>query len=204
LAKQESDMRWQEIAEGAAGPLMSMQGTLGVLNRLVADGVINTYAIAGAVAAYTYIEPTVTDDLDIIVSLDTTGSSGLVVLTPILTALATMGYTQFRNEGIVVEGWTVQFLPVAKPLDAEALQSAEVVNITLGGQDFPTRVLRPEYLVAKALDVGRAKDNARIVQFIEEKAVDLAVLQDVLNRFGLVKAWERFCQRMGIDQNGKS
>ena len=33
-----------------------------------ADGVIGRYAIAGAVAAYNYIEPTLTEDLDILVS----------------------------------------------------------------------------------------------------------------------------------------
>jgi hypothetical protein len=80
-----------------------MAETFDVLNDLVTQNVIQTYAIAGAVAAYNYIEPTVTDDFDILVSFDTT-RFGLVSLGPILTALRAMGYTQFRNEGIVVEG----------------------------------------------------------------------------------------------------
>jgi hypothetical protein len=46
---------------------MGVKQTL-VINTMEADGVIGRYAISGAVAAYNYIEPTVTDDLDILVS----------------------------------------------------------------------------------------------------------------------------------------
>ena len=49
---------------------MGMKQTLDVINRMEADGIIGRYAIAGAVAAYNYIEPTVTEDLDILVSFD--------------------------------------------------------------------------------------------------------------------------------------
>jgi hypothetical protein len=171
-----------------------MAETFDVLNDLVTQNVIQTYAIAGAVAAYNYIEPTVTDDFDILVSFDTT-RFGLVSLGPILTALRAMGYTQFRNEGIVVEGWTVQFLPVASPLDVESLQNAEAVNVTLGGRTIPTRVLRPEYLVA---EVGRPKDAARIAQFVEEQAVNMNLLNSVLERFHLTDAWMKLCYRLGI------
>jgi hypothetical protein len=195
-------MRWQDIvAEAAAGPLMGMSETLTVLGKLVADGIIDTYAIGGAVAAYNYIEPTVTDDLD--VTFNTPSGSGLVALTPIFSALATMGYTEFRGEGIVIGGWRVQFLPVANALDAEALQTAETIDVAVHGQSFQTRILRPEYLVAKALEVDRAKDYARIVQFIEEQAVDRQRLTAVLDRFGLSERWNVFCRRMGIQPDGR-
>jgi hypothetical protein len=36
---------------------MGMKQTLDVINRMEADGIIGRYAIAGAVAAYNYIEP---------------------------------------------------------------------------------------------------------------------------------------------------
>jgi len=41
---------------------MGMKRTLEVINALEAERVIGRYAIAGAVAAYNYIEPTVTED----------------------------------------------------------------------------------------------------------------------------------------------
>jgi len=80
---------------------MSMAETLAVLGKLVADEVIDTYAIAGAVAAYNYIEPTVTEDLDVLITLDKIGDSGLLTLNPILSALRSMGYTEFRAEGVL-------------------------------------------------------------------------------------------------------
>lgn len=193
-------MRWLEIITEAADPLMSMAETLTVLNKLVDDGVINTYAIAGAVAAYYYIEPTLTEDLDVLITLDQGAASGLITLGPILSALQSMGYTEFRDEGIIIGEWPVQFLPVASALDAIALQTAETLDVAIHGQMFKTRVLRPEYLVAKAVDIGRPKDYMRIIQFVEEGAVDLERLQDVLQRFGLEAKWRRFCQQTGIQQ----
>jgi hypothetical protein len=144
-------MRWLEVLTEAALPRMSMAETLTVLNKLVDDGVIDTYALAGAVAAYCYIEPTLTDDLDVLIKLDRTGASGLLTLTPIFSALRSMGYTDFRDEGIVIGDWPVQFLPVANALDAEALQTAQAADVRFQGGVFRTRVLLPEYLVAKAL-----------------------------------------------------
>jgi hypothetical protein len=65
------------------------------------------------VAALNYIEPTVTEDLDILVSFDRERKSGLVTLGPIVGYLAEAGYQEWRNEGVLVGGWPVQFLPVA-------------------------------------------------------------------------------------------
>src|SRR5215471_7639289 len=99
---------------------MGMKQTLDVLNRMEADGVMSRYAIAGAVAAYNYIEPTVTEDLDILVSFDpmpTAARTGLITLEPILNYLRQKGYSEFRKEGLVIEGWAVQFLPVENDLD---------------------------------------------------------------------------------------
>jgi len=180
---------------------MSMAETFTVLARLVEDKVIDAYAIAGAVAAYNYIEAAVTDDLDVLIAVEKTGDSGLLTLAPIFAALRSMGYTEFRAEGIVIGEWPVQFLPVASELDGEALRTAETIDIELRGQSFKARILRPEYLVAKALEVGRSKDYTRVVQFVEDEAVDMGRLQDVLRRFGLGPAWETFCWRTGIQRH---
>ena len=103
---------------------MAMKETLEIINAMEADGVIRRYAIAGAVAAYNYIEPAVTDDLDILISFDDSSdqaSTGLVTLAPIFSYLKAKGFDQHRKEGIVLAGWPVQFLPIANALDAEAL-----------------------------------------------------------------------------------
>jgi hypothetical protein len=66
--------------------MMAIKETLEIINAMEADGVIGRYAIAGAVAAYNYIEPAVTDDLDILIAFDEVphqAKTGLVTLAPI-------------------------------------------------------------------------------------------------------------------------
>ena len=111
--------------------------------------------------------------------------------------LRSRGYSDFRNEGIMIEGWPVQFLPVSDPLDAEALDKAEEVEIKVNGGRVRARVLKPEHLVALALRVGRAKDVLRAIQFLQEKVVNLRKLKAVLIRHGLLANWKRFCTKTG-------
>jgi hypothetical protein len=188
---------------GGYAMMAGMKSTFQVINRMVEDGIIRQYAIGGAVAALNYIEPTLTYDLDILVTLDDqTGrpESGLITLEPIFAYLRKAGYAEIRNEGIVVEGWPVQFLPVANDLDAEGLAQAIEIEIDVGEGSPPIKikVLRAEHVVATALKVGRPKDRIRVSQFLAEKAVDLAVLRGILDRHDLRQAWSRFCAESGI------
>lgn len=177
-----------------------MGETIAVLNRLEAEGTITRYAIAGAVAALRHLPTMLTEDLDLLVAIPDAGSTGLLAVAPIFERLRAMGYSQFRHEGVVVEGWPVQFLPVASDLDAEALAQAESVEIPAGreGVTTPARIVRAEHLVATALKVGRPKDAVRIVQFLENEAVDLQALRAVLAQHGLQERWRSFCGRMGL------
>jgi hypothetical protein len=177
-----------------------MRETILVINGMVEKGVMTGYAIGGAVAALNYLEPTATEDLDILVSFDEVPDrprSGLVTLEPIFAHLKMLGYTEFRKEGIVIEGWPVQFLPVANDLDAEALERAQEVEIGLTGGSVRARILRAEHVVATALRVGRAKDYIRIADFIEQGAVELRALAAVLDRHGMRDGWRRFCMKTG-------
>jgi hypothetical protein len=181
-----------------------MKQTLDVINQMAAEGVIGRYAIAGAVAAYNYIEPALTNDLDVLISFNETENvkrTGLISLEPIYSYLAAKGYEQHRKEGIVIEGWPVQFLPVASPLDMEALDQAEAIDIEINKAEgaVSTRILRPEHLVANALRVGRPQDFIRIVQFLQENAVNLTALCALLERHNLKSAWQSFCKRTGIN-----
>jgi len=183
--------------------MTGMKSTLQVINRMVVDGAIERYAVGGAVAALNYIEPTLTDDLDILISVDDPAqqpASGLVSLEPVFGYLRKAGYTEFRKEGIVIEGWPVQFLPVANDLDAESLDQAVEVEVEVDSAAPPIKVrtLRAEHVVATALRVGRPKDWIRISQFLAENAVDLAALRAVLDRHGMQAAWSRFCAQTGI------
>lgn len=179
---------------------MGMKQTIEVLNQMAADGIVESYAIGGAIAAFNYIEPTSTDDLDILVSFDTPAKSGLVMLTPIFSWLAQRGYADFHKEGIVIEGWPVQFLPVSNPLDAEALAGAVAVDIEINPVEgsVSTRVLSAEHVMATALNIGRPKDHIRIHQFLESDAFDQNAMCVIIERHGLAEKWAAFCKRFGL------
>ncbi|HTQ14461.1 MAG TPA: hypothetical protein VMH86_11355 [Rhizomicrobium sp.] len=176
---------------------MTLARTIEVVVRLSREGVIGNYAIAGAVAALNYIEPTFTEDLDILISVEAfeNRQSGLLLLGPIEAGLARMGYTRRSDVGYEIEGWPVQFLPVASPLDEEAL--AQAVEIDLGDGITRARCLRAEHIVAIALKVGRPKDFARIESFLEHSAVDLRALNGVLERHNLMASWRAWCLKAG-------
>jgi hypothetical protein len=177
---------------------MTMRSTLEVITRLARQGVIKDYAITGAVAALSYLEPMLTEDIDVLVSIGDleNRASGLILLTPIENALAGMGYTERTDVGIRVEGWPVQFLPVASELDEAALAEANEIDIS-GAPPLKVRVLSPEHIVAKAITVGRPKDFARVQAFLAEDAVDLTKLKSLLERFDLMRAWSAFCFTAG-------
>ena len=174
---------------------MGIRQTLDVINAMERDGVIKRYAIGGAVAAFNYIEQAVTEDLDIFLSFEST--SRLITLNPILKDLRRRGYTEFRKEGIVIEGWPVQFIPVSTALDKEALEKAAATDIRANGGKVRARIMKAEHLVALALQVGRPKDLQRIGQFLDEKAVPLKKLDAVISRHNLRSAWQAFCRKTG-------
>ena len=70
---------------------------------------------------------------------------------------------------VVVSGWPVQFLPPTGPLIEEAL--AKAVEVDIAG--IPARVFTAEYLAAIALHTGRAKDKARLLQFIDGRCATI-------------------------------
>ena len=182
--------------------MSSLRKTIEVVTKLAEQGAIEAYAIAGAVAALNYIQPTLTEDVDILVSIAhfDKRASGLILLSPIEAALAKMGYTERSDVGILIEGWPVQFLPVASSLDEEALEQAVEIEIEpTGNPPLKARTVRAEHLVATALKVGRLKDLARIQAFLEQDAVDLAALKDILKRHDLLGAWASFCLKAGIE-----
>jgi hypothetical protein len=93
-----------------------------------------------------------------------------------------------KGEYVMIAGWPVQFLPPTGPLVEEAL--AEAVEVGVDG--VPARVFTAEHLAAIALQTGRAKDKARLLQFSEEGALDATRFQAILRRHDLVDAWAKF------------
>ena len=162
---------------------MNLERALAVLNEMEKDGVIGKYAIGGAVAAFLYIEPGTTFDLDIFITWEI-GTGGLLDLGPIYQYLARRGCKPQR-EGILIEGWEVQFLPSAGELEKEALEQSTAIEIS----GVPTRIFTREHLMAICLKTARPKDFARLVQFLEEGRPDEQAFLHIVKRHGLVRQW---------------
>jgi len=161
--------------------------TLELINQMQADGVIGKYAIGGAVGATFYLEPAATLDVDIFVALPTAPGETLLSLAPIYDYLKARG-GRVEHEHIVIGGWPVQFLAANGELEQQAVEEA----ITTKVEGVSTRVMSAEHLVAIALRTGRSKDYARIMQFIDQDAVDRKKLRNVLERHGLISKWTEF------------
>jgi hypothetical protein len=167
---------------------MNTKKVLEVLNEMQTAGVIQDYALGGAVAAAVYLEPFYTKDLDVFVALEQKGP--LIDLSAIYGYLTAQGF-ETKGQWIVIGGWDVEFLPPYSPLTEAALKEATVIP----WQDTRVRVMSPEHLVAICLATGRFKDDERIARFIEQEAFEQGILSRILTEHGLVEKWGGFMRR---------
>src|SRR3990172_5922944 len=167
---------------------VSIAQVISLINQMEAAGVVARYAIGGAGGATFYLEPVATLDVDIFVAFHHQAGQVVVSPRPIFDYLTARGGV-VEGEYIVLAGWPVQFLPATSPLVEEAL--AEAVTV----EGIPTRVFTAEHLAAIALQTGRAKDKARLLQFIEAGVLEGERFQAILGRHSLPGAWQKFEQQ---------
>ena len=175
---------------------MVIKEVIVTINQMQVDGVIERYAIGGAVGATFYLEPVATLDVDIFVAFRSKPGSLIVSPQPIFDYLKARGGTM-EGEYIVIGGWPVQFLPPGTSLVKEALQ--ESVERDVDGT--LAHVFTAEHLAAIALQTGRAKDKARLLQFVEAGALNAARFQAILARHNLVDAWRKFERQFLTDKS---
>jgi hypothetical protein len=164
-----------------------MRKTFEVIEQMKRAGVIEEYAVAGAVGAIFYVEPFNTEDVDILVNLNPSDSL-LVSLDPIFSYLRENGYDKLTNEGTEIAEWPVQFLPVSDPLTREALAEAQYLSYE---DELSVRVVRPEYLAAEATKLGRPKDIQRVASLLEIDEFDRALFLEIIEKHGLADRWNR-------------
>src|SRR5438270_2082742 len=99
---------------------VNIKDTIATINQMQADGVIERYAIGGAVGATFYLEPVATLDVDIFIDFHPEAGNLLATPQPLFDYLKARG-GRMDGEYIVIAGWPVQFLPPASPLIEEAL-----------------------------------------------------------------------------------
>jgi hypothetical protein len=158
-------------------PTIPLVDVLRAANELVSAGLIEDYALGGALAAIYYVEPFTTYDADIFfVAKDKTLSGGIP---GIYASLQSKGW-RVEREHLLVNDFPVQFL-AASGLTEEAVRNAKRIEY----EGVPAKVFRPEYIVAIAASVGRHKDLARIDQMLEQAQIDRTLLDDILTRYSL-------------------
>jgi len=146
-------------------------------NRLVAAGLIEDWALGGALAAIYYVEPFTTYDADIFfIPTDNDLAAGIPA---IYKHLQSKGW-RVEGEHLLVRGFPVQFL-AAHGLTEEAVREAERIEF----EGVPAKVFRAEHIVATAASVGRPKDKARIEQLLQQADLDKTRLENILQRYKL-------------------
>jgi len=161
---------------------------IAVIEQLMREGLIAKYAIGGAFGALFYLEPAETFDIDIFIHLDPPKGGVLISIDPFIDRLEALGYTEWIEDKIVVEGCPIQLVPVAKPIEVEGPERAERKPLEGEVQPF---VFSPEYLMAIALDLSRLKDKVRLEQFHRTGHYDPAALVDIVKRHKLEEKWQR-------------
>ena len=163
----------------AAG--MAFVDALRALNTMKAEGVVEEYAIAGAMALVFWTEPVSTYDLDVLVLLPSS-TGPLVSLDGIYQWASSRGYATHK-EHVIIEGVPTQFVPSPGALGDEAIETAE----TLEYEGVPARVALPEYLVALYLQpqARTLKRRERAARLAEWPGLNRARLDEILKRHGL-------------------
>lgn len=161
--------------------MRSFAEALRVVNLMKEEGVIEDYAIAGAMALVFWTEPVPTYDLDVLVFLPPS-QGPLVSLDPIYRWAEAHGCPA-QEEHVMIEGVPTQFVPAPHALADEAIVSAE----TLDYEGVPVRVVRPEYLAALYLEPSARtpKRRERAAALLEWPGLDRRLLDEIVSRHGI-------------------
>lgn len=153
---------------------------IAAVDNLKDRGIVEDYAVFGAVAQAFWDEAIPTFDLDILVLMPHT--PGLIDLSPLYRWAEEKGFHS-QDEHILIGDIPVQFVPAPTTLHEEAVKSAA----TLDFDGAPIRVVRPEYLIATWLQppANSSSRKERAARLRESLKMDDDLLNDLLRRFGL-------------------
>lgn len=172
-----------------------MEKVIQILNQMLADGIIEKFAIGGGIAAIYYLPPYHTDDVDVFYLPVLVTENGLVSLEPIYSYLAKLGYYPIR-EGVLIEDWPVQFVAPFKSVQEEAIIEAR--QVTYG--NTATLIFTAEHLAAELLRSGRPKDHSRVINLIQERKLDMVAFLDIVRRHDLADQWQDFKLRYDLEE----
>jgi hypothetical protein len=160
---------------------MPFADTLRALNTMKAEGVIEEYGIAGAMAMVFWTEPVPTFDLDVLVLMPS-AEGALISLQGIYRWADSRGYGA-QHEHVLIEGLPTRFIPAPDPLAREAVAAAAEIDY----QGVVVRVARPEYLVAlyQQPQAKTPKRRERAAMLLELPSLNREEVGAILERHGL-------------------
>ena len=151
---------------------MSFTEAFRALNGLKRRKVIRDYVVIGAVAATTYMEPVFTEDIDVIVLVDTDEEYRSTFLAISRHAEAQDGMHQ------VLGGVPVQLFPsTTMPLYRDTLEGARQVRVG----NLRVKFASAEHLIILYLLAFRERDHLRIRSLLRN--IDEGQLRYLLERF---------------------
>jgi len=166
-----------------------------ILNRMQADGVIERFAIGGGIAAIRYLEPYLTDDIDVFLSPVVVSEGGLISFGRIYSYLEELGYYPER-EYVRIGDWLVQFVFASESVQEEAVARAD--RVAFAG--VYTSIFSAEHLAAELLRSGRLKDLTRVAALLKSEQMDMALFRDIVRRHGLAEKWKEFSSRYDFEE----
>ena len=153
---------------------MSFADAIRRLNDLQLCGLIRDYAVIGAVAATAYVEPVLTQDVGVVVLVDSDDE--------FWETYRRVGEAAEGIDGMhhILGGRPVRLFPsTIKPIYRDTLAAATQTRIG----DATVKVATPEHLVALALEAFRYKDKLRIAELLELPGIDTEAIWRLIREF---------------------
>ncbi|MDI6788624.1 MAG: hypothetical protein QME51_09660 [Planctomycetota bacterium] len=156
-----------------------MKKALKIINEMVAKGIISNYAIGGSVGTMFYTEPYITKDIDVF-TYPQILPSGLIHFESLYQYLKNRGY-KIKETWVMIDNIPIDFVPVYNELIAEAVKNHIIKNY----EDVKVKVVRPEYLIAIAIQTGRKQDLNKIDMLLKQTKINRELLAKILKRYKL-------------------
>ncbi len=154
------------------------------LNALVAEKVVEKYAVCGGTAALFYDTETLrTYDIDVFVSIPQTGF--LLDLSAIYTWARGRSYG-VDAEHLLIHKVPVQILVAGEGLEIEALETANLLDY----DGVPVPVVKPEFLVLIYAKVGGRNRIRRALDLLDLE-LNEKLLSELVERYQLQTAWQK-------------
>jgi hypothetical protein len=157
--------------------MATMRDVFEVLNELKRDGVVEDYAVGGGMAFVFYVETIRTYDIDVFVFLPPQDGP-IIQMTPLYADLKRRGFEPHR-EHVMIHGVPVQFLPSYNELVDDAIKTSQPIEY----EGVEVRVVRPEHLIALALQTGGEIRRERVNLLTTATDVDEEVVRELLKRY---------------------